>query len=64
MNDAKCSEMETILKVHRARLDELEKLLDDIHTQLTQIKACAYGACAYALATQVGIIDAIKLGAG
>jgi hypothetical protein len=62
MNEAKCSEMDTILKIHKQRIDELEKLLDDIHTQLTQIKACAYGAVGYAVASQMGIIDAIKLG--
>jgi hypothetical protein len=62
MNEAKCSEMDTILKVHRARIDELEKMLDSIHTQLTQIKACAYGACGYAIATQIGIIEALRLG--
>jgi len=62
MNEAKCSEMDTILKVHKQRIDELEKLLDSIHTQLTQIKACAYGAVGYAVATQMGIIEAIKLG--
>ena len=61
MNDAKCSEMDTILKVHKTRIDELEKMLDSIHTQLTQIKACAYGACGYAVATQMGIIDALTM---
>jgi len=61
LNDAKCTELETIIKVHRTRIDELEKLLDNIHTQLTQIKACAYGACGYAVATQMGIIDAITM---
>ena len=54
--------METNLKVHKTRIDELEKLLDDIHTQLTQIKACAYGALGYAVATQMGVIEALKLG--
>jgi hypothetical protein len=62
MNEAKCSEMDTILKVHKQRIDELEKLLDSIHKELTQIKACAYGAVGYAVASQMGIIDAIKLG--
>ena len=57
----KCSEMETILKVHRQRIDDLEKTLTNINTQLIQIKACAYGAVGYAVATQMGIIEAIKL---
>ena len=57
----KCSEMETILKVHRQRIDDLEKTLTNINTQLVQIKACAYGAVGYAVATQMGIIEAIKL---
>ena len=61
MNDAKCSEMDTILKVHRQRIDELEKMLGSINTQLAQIKACVYGALGYAVATQMGIIEAIKL---
>jgi hypothetical protein len=57
----KCSEMETILKVHRQRIDELEKMLGSINTQLIQIKACAYGAVGYAVATQLGVIEALKL---
>ena len=61
MDEAKCSEMETILKVHRSRLDDLEKTLTNINTQLIQIKACAYGAVGYAVATQLGVIEAIKL---
>ena len=61
MNDAKCSEMDTILKVHRQRIDELEKMLGSINTQLIQIKACVYGALGYAVATQLGVIEALKL---
>ena len=57
----KCSEMDTILKVHRSRLDDLEKTLTNINTQLAQIKACVSGALGYAVATQMGIIEAIKL---
>ena len=57
----KCSEMETILKVHRQRIDELEKMLGSINTQLIQIKACVYGALGYAVATQLGVIEALKL---
>jgi hypothetical protein len=57
----KCSEMDTILKVHRQRIDELEKMLGSINTQLIQIKACVYGALGYAVATQLGVIEAIKL---
>ena len=53
--------METILKVHRSRIDDLEKTLTNINTQLIQIKACAYGAVGYAVATQLGILEAIKL---
>ncbi len=64
MDERKCSEMDTILKVHRQRIDELEKMLSSINTQLVQIKACAYGAVGYAVATQLGVIEAIKLGAG
>ena len=61
MDDRSCAEMETILKVHRQRIDDLEKTLNDINTQLVQIKACAYGALGYAVASQLGIIEAIKL---
>ena len=61
MNESKCSEFETILKVHRGRIDDLEKTLTDINTQLVQIKACVYGALGYAVATQLGILEAIKL---
>ncbi len=57
----KCSEMETILKVHRSRIDDLDKMLSSINTQLIQIKACVYGALGYAVATQLGVIEAIKL---
>jgi hypothetical protein len=57
----KCSEFDTVLKVHRARIDEMERLVQDINRQLIQIKACAYGAVGYAIATQMGIIEAIKL---
>ena len=57
----KCTEMDTVLKVHRARIDEMEKLVQDINRQLIQIKACAYGAVGYAIATQLGILEAIKL---
>jgi len=57
----KCSEMDTILKVHRQRIDELEKMLSSINTQLIQIKACVYGALGYAVATQLGVIEALKL---
>jgi len=57
----KCSEMDTILKVHRQRIDELEKMLGSINTQLIQIKAVAYGALGYAVATQLGVIEALKL---
>ncbi len=60
-NAEKCSEMDTVLKVHRARMDEMEKLVQDINRQLIQIKACAYGAVGYAIATQMGIIEAITL---
>lgn len=60
-NAEKCSELETILKVHRSRMDEMEKLVQDINRQLIQIKACAYGAVCYAIATQMGIIEAITL---
>ena len=61
MNERSCAEMETILKVHRSRIDDLEKTLTNINTQLIQIKACAYGAVGYAVATQLGILEAIKL---
>ena len=61
MDEHRCSEMETILKVHRSRLDDLEKTLTNINTHLAQIKACVYGALGYAVATQMGIIEAIKL---
>ena len=61
MDERRCSEMETILKVHRSRIDDLEKTLVNINTQLIQIKACAYGAVGYAVATQLGVIEAIKL---
>jgi len=61
MDERRCSEMETILKVHRQRIDDLEKTLTNINTQLVQIKACAYGAVGYAVATQLGILEAIKL---
>lgn len=64
MDERSCAEMETILKVHRTRIDELEKTLDNINMQLTQIKAAAYGAVGYAVASQLGILEAIKLGAG
>ena len=57
----KCSEMDTVLRVHRARIDEMERLVQDINRQLIQIKACAYGAVGYAIATQMGIIEAIKM---
>jgi len=57
----KCSEMDTILRVHRGRIDDLEKTLTNINTQLIQIKACVYGALGYAVATQLGVIEAIKL---
>jgi len=53
--------MDTILKVHRQRIDELEKMLGSINTQLIQIKACVYGALGYAVATQLGVIEALKL---
>jgi len=53
--------METTIKVHKQRIDELERTLDDIHTQLTQIKGGVYGACGYALASQLGWLDAITL---
>jgi hypothetical protein len=42
-------------------MDDMEKLVQDINRQLIQIKACAYGAVGYAIATQMGIIEAIKL---
>jgi hypothetical protein len=57
----KCSEFDTVLKVHRSRIDEMEKLTQDINRQLIQIKACAYGAVAYAVATQLGILEAIRI---
>jgi chlorite dismutase len=57
----KCTEVDVILKVHRARMDEMERLVQDINRQLIQIKACAYGAVGYAVATQMGIIEALKL---
>jgi hypothetical protein len=57
----KCSELDTILKVHRSRIDDLEKTLTNINTQLIQIKACVYGALGYAVATQLGVIEALKL---
>jgi hypothetical protein len=60
-NAEKCSELETILKVHRTRMDEMEKLVQDINRQLIQIKACVYGAVGYAIVTQMGIIEAITL---
>ena len=61
MDERSCAEMETILKVHRQRIDDLEKTLTNINTQLIQIKACAYGAVGYAVATQLGILEAIKM---
>jgi hypothetical protein len=61
MDERSCAEMETILKVHKQRIDSLEKTLSDIHTQLTQIKACAYGAVGYAVASQLGILEAIRI---
>jgi len=61
MDERSCAEMETILKVHRSRIDDLEKTLSNINTQLVQIKACAYGAVGYAVATQLGVLEAIKL---
>lgn len=61
MDERSCAEMETILKVHRQRIDELEKTLTNINTQLIQIKACAYGAVGYAVATQLGILEAIRI---
>jgi hypothetical protein len=61
MDESKCSEMETILKVHRQRIDELDHTLSEINRQLAHIKGCVYGACGYAVATQLGIIEAIKL---
>ena len=61
MDERSCAEMETILKVHRSRIDDLEKTLTNINTQLAQIKACVYGALGYAVATQLGILEAIKL---
>ena len=57
----KCAEMDTVLKIHRARIDEMENLVQDINRQLIQIKACAYGAVGYAIATQLGILEAIKM---
>jgi hypothetical protein len=42
-------------------MDDMEKLVQDINRQLIQIKACAYGAVGYAIATQMGIIEAITL---
>jgi hypothetical protein len=57
----KCSEFDTVLKVHRQRIDDMEKLTQDINRQLIQIKACVYGAVAYAVATQLGVIEALKL---
>jgi hypothetical protein len=57
----KCSEMDTVIRVHSARIDEMERLVQDINRQLIQIKACAYGAVGYAIATQMGIIEAIKM---
>jgi len=53
--------METILKVHRQRIDELETTLDEINKQLAHIKGGVYGICLYAVATQLGILEAIKL---
>jgi len=61
MDERSCSQMETTIKVHKQRIDELERTLDDIHTQLTQIKGGVYGACGYALASQLGWLDAITL---
>jgi len=61
MDERSCAEMETILKVHRQRIDDLEKTLTDINTQLIQIKACVYGAVGYAIATQLGILEAIRI---
>lgn len=61
MDERSCAEMETILKVHRQRIDDLDKTLNDIHTQLIQIKACAYGALGYAVASQLGILEALRL---
>jgi hypothetical protein len=61
MDEHRCSEMETILKVHRARIDDMEKLLQDINSQLTHLKGIAYGACGVLVASELGIIEAIKL---
>jgi hypothetical protein len=61
MDEHRCSEMETIIKVHRQRIDELETTLDEINKQLAHIKGGVYGICLYAVATQLGILEAIKL---
>jgi hypothetical protein len=61
MDEHRCSEMETIIKVHRARIDELDTTLDEINKQLAHIKGGVYGICIYAVATQLGILEAIKL---
>ena len=57
----KCTEIDVILKVHSDQINDMEKLVQDINRQLIQIKACAYGALGYAVATQMGIIEALKL---
>lgn len=57
----KCTEMDIVLKVHRTRIDEMEKLVQDINRQLIQIKACAYGAVGWAVASQIGILEALKI---
>ena len=53
--------METILKVHRARIDDMEKVVQNINSQLTHLKGIAYGACGALVASELGIIEAIKL---
>jgi hypothetical protein len=53
--------METILKVHKTRIDDMEKLLQDINSQLMHLKGIAYGACGVLVASELGIIEAIKL---
>lgn len=48
----------------RDRIETMEKLVMDINRQLIQIKACAYGAIGMGLISQLGIVEALKVGAG
>jgi hypothetical protein len=53
-----------LFDIHSKRIDAIEKLVMDINRQLIQIKACAYGAIGMGLASQLGIVEALKVGAG